>query len=493
MFEKDSHRRSRSYLAAAMETRYKLAICFALAAFCFGVPALTTRRDALRDYENQQKTDEVVALVVEYEENPRNASKLTNAVCIAPDLAREPCAAFTAVREGACTDGTCCYRYDERCKSCRECARHERVCVGSGDARVCHNACVEYYTRPCCTMERYCSVTGKKQHDKVWGHEWTPTWTVNFTHRSVSEPLQFTVNAECGFNDETCLQRFAQERGEGEQFTAYYRADNGRYTEEEPDNGSKNFTISYVLMGLFVVCMAFLIGCLWPEILFGVIWTRAKCRGACCGSDDGDEEVRPRVDRHDSADDAVVVTSVEVMDKPTLGGGVAPAAQTSRPRHIELHVVGEDGTSTEVTYIDVGDAQSSIVENLVRNNGRSRDEYGTDVEFKLNVVAAKRAGRAVRPYGCSNYYVVSINVFAGPKDADYVEVHEPGEPVRYILSGKLCDRDAAMMDKYNGATLDAVEDATELAELCYTITTLAVKERPSEDTRYVWAINERGL
>ena len=50
-----------------------------------------------------------------------------------------------------------------------------------------------------------------------------------------------------------------------------------------------------------------------------------------------------------------------------------------------------------------------------------------------------------------------------------------------------------MMDKYNGATLDAVEDATELAELCYTITTLAVKERPSEDTRYVWAINERGL
>lgn len=472
-----------------MENRHKLAICFALLAFCFGVPALSTRRKAVEAYENQQKTDEVAALVVEYKENARNASKLTNAVCIAPDLVREPCAAFTAVREGVCTEGTCCYLYDERCKSCIECVRHERVCSGTGEGIRCETICTEHRTNRCCEMERYCSVTGKSQHDKVWGHEWTPTWTVNVTHRSVSEPLQFTIDAECGFNDETCLQRFGQERGEGAQFTAYYRADTGHYAEEAPESGSKDFTTSYVLMGFFTVWMAGLILCMWPEIRVGCMWLGIKC--GCVDNEEGEEE-RPKVDRHDSADrEAVeVVTDVVVMEPPVIVGGVAPAAQTSRPRHIELHVVGEDGTSTEVTYID---ADMNVVENLVMNSGRSRDEYQNDIEFKLNIVSAKRAGSARRPYGTSNFYVASVNVFSGPKDADYVEVYEPGEPVRYIPSDNLDDRVAALMDKYNGATLDAVDDATELTELCYTLACEAVSERPSSGTLYVWAVNECGL
>jgi len=474
-----------------LDKRQYAGIACAVIAAIFGFSAIGTRETAVKKFERNQETLNVNAEVIEFDLNPRNASMLQNDVCIQPALfgSFPSCDSLLPVTEGECLNNDdCCFQQDQRCKACRRCVRHETVCVGSGEHRICSPVCVEHINDPCCSMETYCRVEGTKKYNKIWGHEYFPEWTVNVT--AGNGALQygtFTVDAECGFNDNECVDMFTEERGLGVNYLAYYHERSHTYTEDPPSNGSKHFTASYILMGFFLAFFVAACALLYPELAALFVYLHARC---CVKS----EPVRPpAVDRVDSADrdpklDQPQDLGFTVVSDPT------PARSSSKTyTHLKVLTVNDAGKLEDPAWVDVSSLDPDTLRSLIQHSGDCAGEHGDKTRYRMNVISVAQHGLSYEPQG-SHDYVVVINEYDKPVQADYMVVYQADtrEP-KYIDTNQIDMATSELFDRYNGTSVDSDQATREdFVNILFTIDKKGSNQKPAnfdDSTAYVFAVN----
>lgn len=476
-----------------LERRQYGGIACGLIAVILGSVALSTRQSAIDKLERNQETLNVRSEVLTYDANPHNASDLQNDVCIPPELfgSFPSCDSLLPVTEGECLNNEdCCYQKDKRCKSCRECVRHERQCFGSGDDRICSLVCTEHRTNPCCSMESYCRVQGQKKYNKIWGFTYTPEWTVNVTAGSQYIGV-FTIDTDCGFNDNTCVDRFADERGEGEVFEAYYHRKSHTYSEEAPDNGDKDFKTSYILMSFFLVFFVATCVLFYPEL--AVLF---MCCYATCSRLAESTEKPPEMPRVDSADRDPELDQPQDLESGGAGFTMVkdPSPQGSSVyTHLKIMMVGASGRIDTPRWVDVHSLEQSVLQSLIQHAGDFAGEHNSTQEYRMNIISVIQHGTLTKPHG-SHDYVVAINEYDKPKDAKYMVVYQANESQpKYIDTLQIDHVTSELFDCYNGTSVDSTQATQDdFVNLLYAISVHGADQIPADfgsATHYVFAVN----